>query len=70
MLVLGRKTGESIVFPDLGITVQILDNDHGRVSVGVEAPRSVVVLRSELLDDVPPDTGRRQQPGNDAPPCG
>jgi carbon storage regulator len=47
MLVLSRKLGESIVIgDDVVITVQQLRN--GQVRLGVQAPRSVPVLRQEL----------------------
>jgi len=47
VLVLTRRKGESLLIGD--VEVAILDVDeHGRVSVGVLAPRNVQVLRSEL----------------------
>ena len=49
MLVLGRQAGETIVIGDTVVT--ILSVRPGRVSVGVEAPREVKVLRGELVDD-------------------
>lgn len=47
MLVLSRKTQETIVFPQLGITITIVGAE-GRVKVGIEAPREVQILRGEL----------------------
>lgn len=59
MLVLTRKEGETIVIPDLGITVQIVRVRGNRVAVGVTARKENVVLRGELLGagivDKPPD---------------
>src|SRR5262249_32965178 len=49
MLVLSRKEQEKIVFPNLGITVEILRIAGSAARVGVDAPRSVVVQRHELL---------------------
>lgn len=50
MLVLSRKLQESIVFPDLGITVRVISVSGGRVRLGVEAPRHVKIARGELCD--------------------
>jgi carbon storage regulator len=49
MLVLSRRVNESIVFPDLGITVRVVQVAGGRVRLGVEAPIKVSILRGELL---------------------
>ena len=49
MLVLTRKSMETIVIGDTVVT--ILNARNGRVSVGVEAPRDVKVLRGELVDE-------------------
>ena len=49
MLVLKRKVGESIVFPSLGITVQILPHHNpNNIKIGITAPREVPVLREEV----------------------
>lgn len=48
MLVLSRKEQESIVFPKLGIRVQVTRLKGKAVSLGVEAPDDVRVLRGEL----------------------
>lgn len=47
MLVLSRKIGEKILIGD-GIAITILSVNGRHVRVGVEAPREVPVLRSEL----------------------
>jgi carbon storage regulator len=47
MLVLSRKVGERVVIGE-GIVVTILAVKGGRVSVGFEAPESVLVCREEL----------------------
>jgi carbon storage regulator len=44
MLVLSRKLGERIVIGDR-IVVTVVELDHGRVRLGVEAPREIAVLR-------------------------
>jgi carbon storage regulator CsrA len=50
MLVLTRKPGETIVIPELGITVKVLKVRGERVSVGVVAQPKHKVLRGEILD--------------------
>lgn len=47
MLVIGRKNQQSFKIGD-NITVYILDVDQGQVKVGIDAPRDVKVLRTEL----------------------
>ena len=49
MLVLSRSEKQGIVFPGLGITVEILDAGGKRVKVGIDAPPEIRVLRSELM---------------------
>jgi carbon storage regulator CsrA len=51
MLVLARKLDESIVIGD-GITVKIVSIEKGIVKLGIDAPRDVEILRSELIEDV------------------
>jgi carbon storage regulator CsrA len=48
MLVLSRRPHETIEFPSLGITVEIVRVDGNTVRVGIDAPRSVPVVRGEL----------------------
>ena len=52
MLVLSRGRNDKVVFPHLGITVEILAIQGNKVGLGVDAPPEVVVLRHELLDAV------------------
>ena len=51
MLVLARKLDESIVIGD-DITIKVISIDKGVVKFGIEAPRDVSIMRSELLEDV------------------
>lgn len=48
MLVLTRREGESFTLGD-DIEVEILDIKPGVIRVGIRAPRSVRVMRSELI---------------------
>ena len=47
MLVLGRKEGESLIIGGR-IRVKVLRCSQGQVTLGVEAPMDVKVLRDEL----------------------
>ena len=49
MLILTRNVGEKILI-DGGITITVVDIGTNRVSIGIEAPRNVVVLREEVHD--------------------
>jgi carbon storage regulator CsrA len=51
MLVLSRREQESIVFPKLGIRIQVTRVRGKAVSLGVDAPEDVRVLRGELQPD-------------------
>ena len=48
MLILRRKSGESIVIGD-NICVTVLDINEGSVRLAIDAPKSIPILRSELL---------------------
>ena len=50
MLVLSRKPREAIRIGD-NVWITILEIKRGAVRLGVEAPREVSVLRSELLEE-------------------
>jgi carbon storage regulator len=52
MLVLARKVGESVQIGD--ITVQVLEIHTGYIRVGIMAPKTVRILRTELLPAAPP----------------
>lgn len=49
MLVLSRKKGESIQIAD-DIVVTVSDVRGGRVRISIDAPRSVRIARSEILE--------------------
>ena len=54
MLVLTRKTGEGI-FIGKDVIIKILEIEGDRVKIGIEAPKTMKVLRLELYEDVSKD---------------
>jgi carbon storage regulator CsrA len=50
MLVISRRKNESIRFPSLGISVHVCRIAGNVVRIGVDAPRNVRILRTELCD--------------------
>jgi carbon storage regulator CsrA len=50
MLVLSRQQDQTIIFPNLGIRVEVLRVKGKNVSLGIEAPRAIRVSRGELAD--------------------
>lgn len=48
MLVLSRRPNEKIVFPTLGITVEVCSINRNVVRVGIDAPSDVPILRKEI----------------------
>jgi len=49
MLVISRQPGDSLLIGD-NIKLTVLEVSGDRVKIGIDAPRSVMVLRSEVLD--------------------
>lgn len=47
MLILSRKTNESLIIRD-DIVITVLDVEGDKVKLGINAPREVPVLREEL----------------------
>ncbi len=53
MLVLSRRTNEEILFPGMNISVKVLAvSSGGKVSLGVQAPPEVNIIRAELPNRV------------------
>ncbi|MGI6561570.1 MAG: carbon storage regulator [Clostridia bacterium] len=50
MLVLSRKKGQYIIIGE-NIKVTILDVGEDRVSIGIDAPREINIIRGELLEE-------------------
>jgi carbon storage regulator len=51
MLVLTRKTGQSIMIGD-GVEVQVLSVAGEKVRIGITAPRDVSIFRNEVYDRI------------------
>ena len=52
MLVLSRRPGESIRIGD-NIIVYVTQTKRGRVTLGIDAPHSISILRGELQESFP-----------------
>ncbi len=51
MLVISRKVGESLVLSDnIRITITSMSND--KVTIGIDAPKEVKVIRAELIETI------------------
>ena len=48
MLVLTRRENEKILFPSLGISVEVVNLSTKRAQLGIDAPREIRVIREEL----------------------
>jgi carbon storage regulator len=48
VLVLTRKRGEAIVMGDEPVVIRVLEVSGDAVRIGIDAPRSVSVLREEI----------------------
>jgi carbon storage regulator len=65
MLVLSRRTGESVVLGE-DITITILEVRGDVVRVGIDAPRSLKVHRAELLEQLEESNREAASPTEDA----
>lgn len=59
MLVLSRKTNESIMIGD-EIEVIVLDVREGSVKIGINAPRTITVHRQEVYEEIMEENQRAQ----------
>lgn len=48
MLILTRKLGEAVVI-DGNIRVVVVEIEKGKIRLGIEAPREVLIYRQEIL---------------------
>lgn len=51
MLILNRKQGESLIIDD-NIEIKILDIQDGKIKIGIEAPKSISILRKEVYEEI------------------
>lgn len=49
MLALSRKVGEKIRIGD-DVVIGVAEISHGRVKIGIEAPKHINILREEVRD--------------------
>jgi len=52
MLVLSRGRQQKIVFPSLGISIEVLHVAGNKVRIGVDAPQQVPVHRGEVAERI------------------
>ena len=65
MLVLSRRTGESVVIGD-DVVITVLEVRGDVVRIGIDAPRSVAVHRAELLEQLETSNREAASPSDDA----
>ncbi|MCF6378254.1 carbon storage regulator CsrA [Nocardioides KLBMP 9356] len=65
MLVVSRRVGESVVIGD-DITISVLEVRGDVIRIGIDAPRSVAVHRSELLEQLAQSNKEAASPSADA----
>ncbi|MDN5352596.1 MAG: carbon storage regulator [Clostridiales bacterium] len=51
MLILTRKKNESIII-DGNIEIQVISIEEGKVKLGINAPKEIEILRSEIVHKV------------------
>lgn len=51
MLVLSRKLNEAVLIGD-NVEIVVVDIGHGKIRLGISAPKEIQIIRTELL---PPD---------------
>ena len=66
MLVVSRRAGDSVVIGD-DVTVSVLEVRGDVVRIGIDAPRSVAVHRSELLAQLAQSNQEAASPPADRP---
>ena len=60
MLVLTRKTGQSIMIGD-GVEVQVLSVAGEKVRLGITAPRDVSIFRNEVYDRIESEASQGEE---------
>lgn len=51
MLILTRKKGEKILILD-SIEITIIESDKNKVKLGIKAPKTIKIIRDELLKNI------------------
>lgn len=51
MLILTRKNGEAVQI-GADIEIKIIESSKNSVKIGIKAPKSILILRSELVNEV------------------
>lgn len=59
MLVLSRRPGQKVVFPGLGVTIEVLRSRGAVTRLGITAPENIPVLRDEVLESSGPGEVRK-----------
>lgn len=62
MLVLARRPGQKILFPGLGIAVEVLRQQGNVTRLGIEAPHDVVIMRDEVASATANDRPQQRPP--------
>lgn len=65
MLVLSRRESGKIVFPTVGITVEVLRVQGNKTRIGIDAPREIPIHRHEVSDRSKPESATWRVPGDD-----
>ncbi|TKX32043.1 carbon storage regulator CsrA [Campylobacter estrildidarum] len=51
MLILSRKENESIIIGE-GIEIKVVQTGKGYAKIGIDAPKSLMILRKELMTQI------------------
>lgn len=54
MLVLSRRPNQKILFPELGVSVEVCSVAKNAVRLGIDAPPAISIVREELVQDWQP----------------
>ena len=64
MLILSRHEAEKVLFPELGITIEVTRVKGRTVRLGIDAPKDIRVIRAELEDTADSKTQRPKKTGS------
>ena len=62
MLVLSRRCHDKVVFPTLGISIEVLRIRRTRVHIGIRAPAGIPVHRHEVVERIARKETQHGQP--------